>query len=58
MVEEEALIPSCCPKICYQLFCQHQLFEVVGDSHHIFHGKKKSNFDIKEAYLICHHLLS
>lgn len=36
MVEAEASVSSCCPKISYQSFCQHELFEVVGDSHSIF----------------------
>lgn len=41
MVEAEALVSSCCPKTCYQSFCQYEFFEVVGDSHHIFHGQKQ-----------------
>lgn len=51
MVEAEALISSCCPKICYQSFCQHELFEVGGDIHNIFHGQKqfRSIFDIPSS---------
>jgi len=37
MVEAETPVSSCCPKISYQSFCQHELLEVVGDSHDIFH---------------------
>lgn len=36
MVEAEASVSGCCAKISYQSFCQHELFEVVGDSHDIF----------------------
>lgn len=48
MMEAEALVSSYCPKMCYQSFCQNELFEVGGDSHHIFHGQKqfRSIFDV------------
>lgn len=53
MVEAETLVSSCYPKICYKSFCQHELFEVVGDSLTFFMAKNNL-----ETYLIFHHLLS
>lgn len=55
MVEAEASVSSCCPKASYQSFSQHDLFEVVGDSHDVFHVMLAKS-SIKE-YLMSHLLL-